>query len=378
MRTKPSHSSQITSLLTMFLFSLIHSCNQKPPLHPLEGATMLDSGATYGNYRVGFEFFEETDPEIDAERPIRFGIWYPHLSEDSSMTLLAYEQVINSTADQDSAYDNFINQTSFLGQLDEDILVENLTVIANANHQADYLNQKFPVVIYSSKSHAPVHENWLLFEFLASHGYVVIAVPPRREEDPTYNMVAANLNDIRFAVSHLENECECLDLDKVITAGYEIGGIAAIAYLIENENTLGHLSLNGAVGSNFGWTFARGIKSLTFNKIDKPILHVGTSNYFLDDESFETLDSLNKSDAHYVFLDKSAPIGVSAYYTFHWTQSVQSIEHNMKIDKEANYRNYDLLLQSSLNFCDLMTGKMDKQAFVDFVAQSHSRSYSKY
>jgi len=109
---------------------------------------------------------------------------------------------------------------------------------------------KFPVVIYSPSISSNVFENVELMEFLASHGYLVIASPAlgletRAQKDDLAH-AEAQAADIRFLVGYAQTLPQA-DTGRIAAVGFSWGGMANVLAAAQDDRIKALVSLDGTV-----------------------------------------------------------------------------------------------------------------------------------
>jgi len=192
---------------------------QRKPAAPPLWATLVP-----GRYGVGFRVlyrldrsrvWETGDSAIDKDpaRPIRVSVWYP-ASADGSGQAMSYRDyvlfgspggpftrlnVLLETRDTLSQRGAFAGAEGFRPRLNS------LPVFARRGAQR--ASGKFPLVLYSAGWNSSTqHDNSVLAEYLASHGYVVAAVPQVGPSASTFGLrvspadLEIQMRDIEFAM----------------------------------------------------------------------------------------------------------------------------------------------------------------------------------
>ena len=248
MRTKFS----FCALLIILTGSFYMTRAQSPPLW---------SGLTPGPYSVGFRVLWKYDysrtwkPDSDyrnnilpgeSARPIRISVWYP-TQKSASASPMPYSGYLHvRVPDQSFAdfnkrvedYDYKSVRNYFQSQALFDELLKTPT--------ASYLDARpskgtFPLVVFSLGQNDHTLENIVLWEFLASHGYVVATVPqigtsPRRFQllvhDPL--MYEAQVRDLEFVIQQM-HELPYVNADKLALMGHSFGGIYSLLTAMRNS-----------------------------------------------------------------------------------------------------------------------------------------------
>jgi len=351
----------------------------------------LGKNLEFGSQKVGFMPISETDfsrvsntPESEF-RNVDFGLWYP--ASGNNLKRIEYIDYLKAFENKpiDSIRADYISQESFLGQVDKLILDKNLSISTNAIHQAKPLDESFPLIIYVGKANDFVYGNTVLFEYIASHGYVVLSLPPKIPKVEQESMSLDNLKDIRFAVNVVKRLLPFVDVSRMATIAYEIGGVSAMVFTIENPNVKAHVSLQGAVGSDFGWSFSKTVFKNNPSDIKTPVLHFGSegyereTNYIMGEASFETADSIYNTTRYFSFLENSVPLGVSSHLVISWVNPLLEIKDEYEIDKSGIAQSYENVLKQTLMFLNLYVKKDgDKAKLEELILNSHKNNFIKH
>jgi len=195
-----------------------------------------------GSYKVGFRVLWKHDNSRTwggAARPVRISVWYP--ADPSTRGLsMRYSGYLNVPIPDASfrvlgegvaAYD----LQSVKGYFPSKDLFDELLREPTAAHlDAPAAGRKFPLIVYSLGQNDHTLENIVLWEFLASHGYVVVTVPqigtsPRRLQllvhDPL--MYEVQVRDLEFALQQ-SYDLPFVDGDKLAVMGHSFGGIYSL------------------------------------------------------------------------------------------------------------------------------------------------------
>ncbi|MGG7604405.1 alpha/beta hydrolase family protein [Massilia sp. BKSP1R2A-1] len=109
---------------------------------------------------------------------------------------------------------------------------------------------RYPVVIYAPSINNTTFENADIAEFLASHGYIVIAAPTIGE---TGRWIKKDLEhaelqvaDIRFLIDHARTLPQA-DMTRVAVAGFSWGGLSNVLAAAKDERIKALVCMDGAV-----------------------------------------------------------------------------------------------------------------------------------
>lgn len=192
----------------------------------------------------------------ERARPIQALVWYP--TENDSAKAMTYQDYLRIAAtevqfgiDQAeagrkvSAYvrDNYPNLDSLPGG-------NALTQPMLARRDAAPAAGKFPIVIYAPGSSASAHDNADLCEYLASHGYLVIASASVGAHTRSMNVDLDGAESEARDISYLLGYASALpqaDVTHVAAMGYSFGGLANVLAAARDDRISALVSLDGSV-----------------------------------------------------------------------------------------------------------------------------------
>ena len=216
-----------------------------------------------GPYAVGFKVKLQYDysrtfqPKYDFEgkpktgpraRPIQTSIWYPaqkksgdaHLFYRDYVHLLANELNFDPPSEQakQQSVQQYIQQRTNIFRATEQGVKSLLTMETAAISNADPASGKFPLLIYAPGSSGSGFDNSVFCEYMASHGYIVAAMPSMGpySRAATIDLTGfyAYMQDIEFVIGSL-HDYPGVDPDKLGLIGFSMGGSAAT--LVQMRNT---------------------------------------------------------------------------------------------------------------------------------------------
>jgi dienelactone hydrolase len=122
-----------------------------------------------------------------------------------------------------------------------------------ASRDAPAAKGKFPVVIYAASHSSIAAENADLCEYLASHGYIVIAsrsLGPRTKAMTTdLEGLEAQAGDIAFLIGQA-NAMPQADMSRIAVVGFSWGGLANVLAAAKDDRIRAVVSLDGSVRSH--------------------------------------------------------------------------------------------------------------------------------
>jgi dienelactone hydrolase len=227
---------------------------------------------TPGAYGVGFRVVQQYDhtrvyqQKIDLTsgrmasgeraRPLQTLIWYPatkaagkQLQYGDYLRLAATETVfVRSGAEIDHALTAAVEEN--YPNLSTEQRRTEMGQAMLATRDAPAISGKFPVLIYAPGSSSSAYENADLCEYLASHGYVVIATPSIGVNTRSINLdlegAEAQAGDIRFLAGYAATLAQA-DSAKIAVVGYSWGGLANVLAAARDDRIGALVDLDGSV-----------------------------------------------------------------------------------------------------------------------------------
>jgi pimeloyl-ACP methyl ester carboxylesterase len=209
-----------------------------------------------GQYQVGFKVVEQYDSSrpfslqeggkpLDQGRPLQTMIWYPAVKTSSQKMKLgeftelsSFETSFSKPVEQ-GAPQQFVH-TFMLG-----------TEAQSTSSTRDAIAQigRFPVIIYAPSVNSPAFENIEICEYLASHGYVVIATPSMGASSRHMTVDSAGVNaevqDISFLIDYAKKLPDADPTEQAVI-GYSWGGTAALTAAQKDTHIKALVALDGS------------------------------------------------------------------------------------------------------------------------------------
>ena len=221
-----------------------------------------------GDYDVGFVHYQVIDStrtyKIENDfnnqlvfRPIPISIWYPAKIEGKNskqLSVLDYLEILKEEEESKNLPNELLlDWFPDLGDTPQNRahLSETVNAVSNAN----FLEGKFPVVVYAPSYQASSIENFALFEYLASNGLVVISSPSRGTntrwlEGGTTKDMETQSRDVEFLLKEIHNY-EYIDFDRIALMGFSFGGLANAITVMKNKTISAIVSLDGTERYNY-------------------------------------------------------------------------------------------------------------------------------
>jgi pimeloyl-ACP methyl ester carboxylesterase len=200
----------------------------------------------HGPYPVGLKVVDQYDQSRavgDDARPLQTLIWYPSLrSTGKPMTVGDYTQLADTEIHFDAPHPEQNRWRSLL-KTSFDIP---LWSVRNATPR----NGRFPVLIYAPSDSSVSWENADLCEYLASHGYVILAIPSMgvstRDMRDDLDGINAQARDISFLITYAKTLPDT-DLSHVAVVSWSWGGISSLFASARDPRIDALVSLDGSM-----------------------------------------------------------------------------------------------------------------------------------
>ncbi|MGB9990112.1 dienelactone hydrolase family protein [Massilia sp. SM-13] len=207
------------------------------------------------NYRGRYDVVTGKPVTGETARPVQTVVWYPAQKSGKRVSYGDYFN-LNITADQFGMPAAEIRKAAEVrlqdvaGQTSAAVASAELAAPMLAVRDAKPVAGKFPVVIYAPSFSAGAAENAELCEYLASHGYVVIASPSMgaatRSMTDNLEGIEAQAADIAFLIGYAHTLPQA-DLGKLAVAGFSWGGISNVFVAARDSRVKALVNLDGSV-----------------------------------------------------------------------------------------------------------------------------------
>lgn len=299
--------------------------------------------AAYGPHPVGFRAVEQYDytrsyKRVDAEgnliagergRPIQTLIWYPAQIDRGATPMLfggyldfmATEESFTLDAKQREAELNAVLRANYITKNYERERMQSTKAFQNARPEPG----PFPVVIYAPSLSGSAIENADLCEYLASHGFIVLASPSLGQHSHSMTLdlegIEAQVGDIEFLMSYLRTIPQA-DPTRIAVAGWSWGGMTNIFAAMQDSRISALVSLDG----DFRYQPARIKEGETVglvdpNKLTVPLLYLSSKPYTLEelnqlkmDPTYDFLNELKYNDTYLVQTTEMYHAGFSSLF----------------------------------------------------------------
>ena len=216
---------------------------------------------TPGDHAVGFTARFEYDysrtfrakTDLDGKpvsgnraRPIQIAIWYPAKTASSNFMrydeytyLVGQELEFGPLTEQikNAGRQQFATQRRTFSSASQAAIDQLLQTKTAAVKDATAASGKFPVIVYAPGASGTAVENPVFCEYLASHGYIVAALPSlgaySRNASIDLTGFYAYMQDIEFVIGYMK-KFPNIDPNHLALAGFSMGGSAATLVQMRN------------------------------------------------------------------------------------------------------------------------------------------------
>ena len=328
-----------------------------------------------GNYTVGFKHFIVDDSSRTytrasdwngkaVYRPISVSLWYPGSIDPrvrmASTSVLDYMRILKEEEEWEHLPDEQILNWFYYSNSPDNQRHLRERSAAYRNLSPD--GETFPVIVYSASYQASSIENFLLCEYLASHGYIVISAPSlgtntKPMEGGTVKDMETQARDAEVLIREAL-KIKQADKNSIGLMGFSFGGLSNSLVKMRNGMIKAVVSLDGSER----YQYPTLSKSAYFNpsRINVPYIHLSQKEIPKDILVEEKIDPrLNTEFALYDSLENSKAYKLRftnmthAYFSTLGVLFQDRDKRQDKTDREI-MESYKLVCQYALNFMNAM------------------------
>jgi predicted dienelactone hydrolase len=294
------------------------------------------AGLKSGPYKVGFRvvqqydyarsYREKTDLVSGAvnagerARPVEILVWYPAQAGGRPITYQDYmrteatdevfdqtdERIANFMAYQLQKAAANVGMTQARSLFDQTML---------AKRDAQPVSAKFPVVVYAAGSGGAAYESADMFEYLASHGYIIVSSrnmgASTREIKIDWNDLDSQVRDLQFLIAYAHSLPQS-DMAHVAAMGWSWGGMANVFAAARDNRIAALVSLDGTRDPEFTKTISPTRVALPWLYISRRADLVTDLNRMGIDTSFSLLNALCYADVYEMAMDPMTHVDFSS------------------------------------------------------------------
>jgi len=213
-----------------------------------------------GPYRVGFEQVESYDYSrpfrVEGEsraRAITMSIWYPADGVAAEAPPVTFGRYLDGADGREGFRARLTTYGFSLSPLELEALFSSE---ATAVEKAPRAQGPFPLLIFGTGLTGPFYLNTVLCEYLASLGYLVVAIPslPVREDvEAAYDALAvdAQIRDMELVIQEMHDYPE-VGGGPIGLVAWSLGGVSQALLQMKNPDVAAVVSLDAATGYAYG------------------------------------------------------------------------------------------------------------------------------
>lgn len=212
-----------------------------------------------GPYEIGFRVINHVDSSRD-ERVVRLAVWYPAVASINPDEVMFGDYLVYTPPFvPDNEYEEFRNAADaeslsrqFFGDEAESHQVALMDAVIPVEFDAREVDEPFPLILHSLGRNGNQFQHTVLWEYLASHGYVVGVVAQFGLDMGTPEMefeasdLQLQLEDMRSALRALSAHPQ-VDSTQVGIVGYSSGALVGLWLASQEPQVLGVIGLDGSI-----------------------------------------------------------------------------------------------------------------------------------
>jgi len=261
--------------------------------------------------------FDTTSKSKNIYRPVRIDVFYPSTEKPLQASLTygnlvdMYEQRFNYNTPIDACKKTSLDMaTAFAGYFHVDAATKFLQYKTGINENLSFPQKQYPLVIYAASMNGSSWENAVLFDSLASHGYIVAAVSSVGKF-PGFMSDAVDVNeqvqDILYTIQFMKN-LPFIDGDDIGIASWSMGGTSAAKAAMLTKEIKCMLSFDGtdihAYGDDTAWdreyNQIRAIPPYSPQSIDIPYMYLRSEHPKKVDSIYNTQALASSKDKYFL------------------------------------------------------------------------------
>jgi dienelactone hydrolase len=133
---------------------------------------------------------------------------------------------------------------------DTDLIEQDLNQPTFAWKHVPHRDGSFPLLIYIPSISGSPFQNYILIEYLVSHGYIVASFPSVGANSRTMTLdrsgVEAQIDDLRFVLKKM-HDIPNLNFDKIGLIGFSLGGFTNVVHVQSNRDIDAVVSIDGSI-----------------------------------------------------------------------------------------------------------------------------------
>jgi hypothetical protein len=278
-----------------------------------------------GPYGVGYAVYPERDesrayrpaaradaagaPDFTA-RPIQISVWYPAVGAKEADRMDLVDYPYDGLSQFDFAGAGTIPRDAFIAQMkavlmkrgaEEPRVDELLSTPTRAARDASWADGRFPVIVYGAGYESSAWENSVLFEYLASNGFIVVSSPSfgaagiAMTDD--FTGLEAKVRDHEFIMAFAKRLPHA-DAERIGALGFSFGGLSTTIFAMRNGFVRAVVCLDGSMAYPAGRVAAETHPDYRPASLAVPFMFCAQKP--TEHRNTDFLDELTGSDAWFV------------------------------------------------------------------------------
>lgn len=330
-----------------------------------------------GKYDAGFSVIYETDysrnfyPETDITkklykeskgRPVKIYIWYPaekshnknRVNFENYAEHMIEDYRIGIKTGKKPDINDFLKLNLFRA-VEEERVPGLLKSKTGAYENISPPKDKFPILIFGQgfMYESPV-SHFVLCEYLASHGYVVISCPLVGTYSGKVNLdmfdFETQIRDMEFLAGY-GSALPYADKEKIGLIGFDLGGMSALILQKKNTNIDAFVSLDNGIIMEHNLTLIRQHPYYEDNMLRVPIIHFTKNTDDLEKigivENLTIFEKSEYSDIYFLRFKGLPHVTATSYAMFGIEKAVPMYWGNITPDSD---KYYEIICKYSLQF----------------------------
>jgi len=275
-----------------------------------------------GPYAVGFRALaleDRTRTMGRVPRPIEVSIWYPAVASPEARPMRLREYAWLTTLPGGHPLPHIAAEQLLLqmyAAADSARSRRELDAATTAIRDAPSAPGRFPIIVYGPGRDGVAYDNTTLLEYVASHGYLVLASPSWGAAGPMtgdFAGVETQARDMEFLLAYARTLPHA-DTAHAGVVGYSWGGLSNILVAMRNASVNAVVSLDGSIAYWYNRRFKHGpfvdpdrlgVPTLFLKQGDPfPSMSASDRAVYGADTTFTFFDELRYADAYLVTLNR--------------------------------------------------------------------------
>lgn len=267
-------------------------------------------GLEAGPHAVGFESMPLRDyarpfraDGADRDRVVTVSVWYP-ARDSEGREPMPFGRYVGSGNEQ------LAQRLRASGrELTEEQFSSLLESPTAAFEGLERSSGSFPLVVFGAGLTAPTYIQWVLCEYLASHGYVVVAVPsiPYRDDVPAgYDALTVETlaRDVELVIHEMHDDPR-VDGAKLGLVAWSVSGVSHVLLQMKNPGVGAVASLDAATGYSYGAELLRGSLYFDPTRTGAAFFHATDSRDATSPapKNFDYYDTIHQGPGYFLTID---------------------------------------------------------------------------